>query len=249
MRRDQGAWLALAAMGALVAASAAGRRGSRGQGGRRRLSASGLEYELEDAESMDEALQILDAAGADEVEVPSVGKVWVVDDLIAEWDGRYWSVSDASEYIYAADMQAIFPDEGERFNREFWEHPAGLFHYTEAQRVPDIRRQGLEARSQTRGISNRGTGAAVFTTLDHMEYEDGSYGEVLVQIDTRAMARDGLRPHVSPEEPYFEYEQLRRLAHLLGVNDEFDLESGISGNTVVVFDDIPAKYLTITEFD
>lgn len=131
------------------------------------------------------------------------------------------------------------------FNRDFWEHPPALYHGTSEDSWKEIQAEGLLPMAETRGIANRGTGSAVFTSLD--VDVPAEYGDVIIQIDTAAMKRDGLTPEVGLETPIVEHELRSAMAHLLRTEYEGDIEAGISGDTVVLYGSVPAKYLS--EFD
>jgi len=127
---------------------------------------------------------------------------------------------------------------------DFWDHPPPLYHATPRENVASIRREGLVTMNETRGIANRGTSAAVFTSLN-FEGTIDSYGDAIFKINTRAMARDGQTPRVSLEEPVLEYDQMGAIISVLDAGDEIfvELESGIDPETVVVFGRILPKYL------
>jgi len=209
------------------------------------LSSYDLEDELDEAENEREVEKILDDYGFREVKLPNRDIVWVNgrENMIVEKYKGGWSPSELEDWIYGIDLDEMFPDEGDQFNKDFWSSPPPLYHNTQKSNVEDIAEEGLLPMNQTRGIGNRGTGAAVFTTSDADESAYGSYGPVTYKIDTKAMKRDGYKPYVSQETPVVEYEQFRRLADLLGVDAEPDLEHGMSPWTVVVFGKIPPQYL------
>lgn len=130
------------------------------------------------------------------------------------------------------------------FNRDFWEHPIRLYHGTSKEAWEWIRRgEGLQTMSESRGIGNRSTGAAVFTHPDP-EYVI-EYGEVLIEIDTAAMKRDGFEPRVAREEGKDEEDATEALARLIGVEDFVaEGDSSLHPDTVVVFASIPTRYLS-----
>jgi len=134
---------------------------------------------------------------------------------------------------------------------EFWApggEPPPLYHATEARNVESILKRGLGARCDTRGISNRCIGAAVFTSTDQDELEDGMYGDAIFRIDTAAMQRDGYMPGLALEPDVEEAEWREALAHRLGADDfSWDVEHGMSANTIAVYGHIPPKYLTWLE--
>ncbi len=156
------------------------------------------------------------------------------------------SVTEASEWVDNVDPTDYIPETDQ--SAEFWQGPAPLYHATTPENARAILDSGLEARAETRGISNRSTGSAVFTVVDPEGLADGSYGDVILQIDTEAMKRDGLTPRVASEEPISESEGRNSLAHALGLRDYYsepDSSDGFILDTQVVFGDIPAKYVSV----
>jgi hypothetical protein len=70
------------------------------------------------------------------------------------------------------------------------------------------------------------------------------YGDVIVEIDTEAMKKDGFTPEASRESPLVETNAEEALAHRLGLEDYYAYrEQGLDPDTVALFDHIPAKYL------
>ncbi len=135
----------------------------------------------------------------------------------------------------------------EDFNEGFWKSPSILYHGTSSDNLESIKENGLESRNQSRGISNKGTSNAVFTSLEKNMPEQ--YGDVLISINTHLMKQDRYMPYVSLEEPIIEYESIESLKNLVGCQEySNDLEHGIDYDTIIVFGDIPYKYLTIVNF-
>lgn len=133
-------------------------------------------------------------------------------------------------------------------SEDFWESPAPLYHATPEENVESIREEGLGERSRTRGLSNRGVGAAVYTSTAIEDLEEGSYGDAIFVIDTEAMKRDGYTPRVDVEPDVAESEWREALAHKLGDDMySWEIEGGMSPNTIVVFGHIPPKYLELVE--
>jgi len=197
----------------------------------------------------EQAERLLLRLGADRLRLTA--PTWVLHQgkrgsLVIERNGSSFYVQDAKQWIYDTDVDSIFPTAEEDFNRDFWERPAPLYHATTRENAARILREGLARRNATRGIANRGTGPAVFTTLDREEAEDGAYGDVVFTIDTRAMKRAGFMPFVAEEEPIRKYSARQALASMLSMDDaHFDLEGGISFNTIVIFGHVPPQYLSV----
>ena len=153
------------------------------------------------------------------------------------------SPKPASEWIY--DQYDPFkyialPD----FNADFWSDVGDgfvLYHATPESNFDSIRKRGILQQEKTRGLANRGTGAAIFCSSNIDDI--AAYG-IPIGIDFGAMKRDGYMPTVAPEGPIEDKKAYELLAHKLGVEDfNYDVESGISEETVVVYGNIPPKYL------
>ena len=162
------------------------------------------------------------------------------------------------EWIYDVDPDDYLGYQDEVFNDDFWAGVGGpgsvtLYHGTTPANVEGIEAEGLKSSNLTRGITNRSTGPAVFASRDSSfarEYADTDEGGVLVEIDVGAMKADGLTPFVHGEEPVMESSSRESLAHGLGRDDFYDESSdfdGLSPETVVIREDIPAKYLKIIQ--
>jgi hypothetical protein len=162
-----------------------------------------------------------------------------------------WRLHKGDDWVSVADPQGILDDHSldpadyitvVDELEDFWEHPTRLYHATTEDAAEDIVVEGLLPMSGSRGLRNRGVGKAVFTTLNEEQAHHGPYGDVVFEIDTKAMARDGYTPEVSQEPDVVEAEALNALASALNVED-FVSESENDRETVIVYGAIPAKYL------
>lgn len=166
---------------------------------------------------------------------------------------RYYDASDMKSEI-AESPNSFIPvsakrlyDIDDEFNTDFWETPNVLYHATDPENVEDILEDGLEARNQTRGLSNRSVSGAVFT-VDNIEIDISSYGDSVIKIDTPSMKRDGYMPYVSQEPDVSNYQVIESLYHLYGIDDSPDnIESGVYPETIIVHGNIPPKYLTVID--
>jgi len=212
-----------------------------------------VEEQLEDASSEAEVCNILERAGWEweKIEFPNASPIilavakdnhkYVIDDIdFPELkDAQGWVDSIGDLYL---DNYVKIPEE------DFWEGVGDgyeLYHGTSEDNVESILRDGLEARSDTRGISNRSMQNAVFTCPD-LDYIQYYYGGNIIVIDAGAMKRDGYMPEVSGEEPLEEAEHRNSIAAYIGLDDYFyeSYESeGYHPDTIAVYGDIPPKYL------
>ena len=154
-------------------------------------------------------------------------------------------IEEANEWINSMsemDLEAYIPEE----EHNFWESPEYLYHATNIDDIESIKRTGLRTEDRTRGISNRGMGAAIFTSFSP---EDISmYGDIIIEIDTVQMKKDGYMPRVSGESPLEESDRKSQLAYIIGLEnyipDEYAGE-GYSYSTIAIYGNIPRKYLKI----
>lgn len=126
--------------------------------------------------------------------------------------------------------------------------PSTVYHGTPDENVEDILVNGIECRSNSRGISNRGVGCAVFVSA---EYSEADYYGVTLQIDIDGMERDGVLPRVS-QEPDIEYYNAcdafaSRFGLYLGDSVYYDIEVGMSPNTFILNGPVPPKYISVAE--
>jgi hypothetical protein len=133
------------------------------------------------------------------------------------------------------------------FNQEFWDgigEGYKLYHGTTEENVENILKNGLETTYGTRGIENRNTGAAVFTS-DEIETAKYYY-DYIIEIDVGAMKSSGYMPRVSREEPIEEAEMEEALAHKIGLDEYYvEYETGLDPGTVIFYDTIPPQFLKL----
>lgn len=159
------------------------------------------------------------------------------------------SLEDATSWVsqiydHNLDSYLTMPEE------KFWENIGSsyiVYHATQEQFKDDILKHGLQPKNESRGISNRGTPAAVFASDDPEQV--ASYGTLVFAIDMGKMKADGYMPPVNQEEPYAEAMQREAIGSRIGLidyhpDDELYSE-GIWASTVVIFGPIPPKYLTV----
>jgi hypothetical protein len=192
--------------------------------------------------------EVLRLSGATEHKVgtnPKLQPVWKIGEDILEWDGEetHPTCENIWNWLYDANLDKYFPDHEEIFNSEFWQYPKPLYHQTTSANAQSIEHEGIRIANLTRGINNRGVGSSIFTTMDYDLTLEGHYGDVVFEINTKQMKTDGFTPYVSLEPEIVEHEYRTALAHQLGTEFDSDPESGIREETVIIYDNVPAKYL------
>jgi len=122
-----------------------------------------------------------------------------------------------------------------------------VFHGTTAEALETIRTEGLDPRSDTRGIVNRGVGDAVYTseTADAAE----AFYDVVVEIDLPRAIEDGVISvdSLDREPDVIRNEVLEGIASSFAVDDFVPEESfdGTRPDTVVISERIPPEYLLV----
>lgn len=153
-------------------------------------------------------------------------------------DPREWlgNVNNVWDYVNNRD-----------FNKEYWEdigNGSVVYHGTRKDNLNSILQNGLNPRDETRGIANRSTGSAVFTS-DNPD-TPSNYYDIVLEINVGQMKSDGYMPEVSLEEPVEEAKGYELLAWKIGLDDYFhDVEQGLDEGTVIFYGTIPAKYIKV----
>lgn len=210
-----------------------------------------LDELLEDCNSYIEIVNMLHLEGFDyrEIELPN-DKLIVINvqnETYVITDADYPEAKEASGWIdslWESELYSYIPP---KEDEDFWtsrERPSTAYHATVQENVESVLKNGLEPRNQTRGISNRGTPSAIFTS-DNPD-DIGSYGDYIFEINLDQMSEDGYTPHVEKESPVEENQMKTRLAWMIGLENyepqDYSTE-GIYDSTIVFYDNIPRKYI------
>lgn len=151
-------------------------------------------------------------------------------------------LNDAVTYDKVGDYIGV--DVADNFSESFWKAPELLYHGTSRKNAENIMKIGLKPSFETRGLRNSHVGDAVFTSSNKEFVED--YGYTVIEINTRKMKEDGFMPEVNLEPEVLEYEHANILYGFfdLEYSDEYS-DSGISQETMIIYETIPPKYLKI----
>jgi hypothetical protein len=129
----------------------------------------------------------------------------------------------------------------------FWDDPPpALYHGTSRAGWARIQRsRAISPARESRGLSNRGVGSAVFTVTEP-ETLEAAHFKVILSIDTRAMKKAGITPEVEREPQIVEAELLESVAHALGEEDfVVDIETGVWPETVILYGAVPLRFVTV----
>ena len=162
------------------------------------------------------------------------------------WNDSY--LSDVAEHLgYNGD-----------FNTQFWSQPyiPTLYHCTTKENYELIRKDGMiKRRSDRRGISNRNIGSVVFTTSaeEEVPFFKSYYGPVVLAINSKKMKQNGYTPYVERES---DWDRALQLSFVLTKITKKEVEAARyvdssdqnTEYTVIVYGDIPIKYVTLSEY-
>jgi len=209
-----------------------------------------LMYSLEnEVESEEDFIKVMSENNVkyEKIEFPHTDPIYVFD-----FEGKkhivesFGWVKDAADWVNEIGGDYLWQYLGEK-TTNFWDDVSDgsvAYHATREENVESIKKNGLEIRNESRGITNRGTPSAVFASFDENAIE--SYGDIVIEINLGMMKRDGYMPTVEMEEPINECEQRKSLAWKIGLRDYdcwVDSSDGLSEETIVIFGKIPPKYL------
>lgn len=169
-------------------------------------------------------------------------------------EGGKVSVSKTYRYFDEVADDVDLTEMAKEIHRD-WQRQAAkevAYHGTSAENLESIRRDGLETRRVTRGLSNRGVGNAIYM---HPEpYFVGSYADAglgsTIEIDIPRLIEDGLLKvgQLGREVGFSEGEAVEALASDF---EDYEYTSGVGEidgadpQTIVIFEDIPPKYLSV----
>lgn len=153
------------------------------------------------------------------------------------------------EVSYRLDIEDMVVEQVPDWRREYV-NGRPLYHGTTLDHVASIAESGLESRNDTRGMSNRQIGSAVFLSAEPGYSMD--YGEVLIEVDMDRLLADGVlsAEDAFPEPNVLDAQVLQGIAYNL---DEYDYvpEVGLEAypETTVIFEGpgvvIPPEYMTV----
>ena len=212
-----------------------------------------LDELLENCSNYIEVVNMLHSSGFnyEEVDFPNdkLISVNVENETYVITDPDYPEAKNAREWIdglWEHELYSYIPPQEED---DFWtsqDRPSVVYHATTQENVDSILTNGLNPMNKTRGISNRGTPSAIFTSENPDDI--GSYGNYIFEINLDQMFNDGYTPSASKETPVEESQIKGQLAWKLGVENyepqDYSTE-GIYDSTIVFYGSIPAKYIKL----
>lgn len=202
-----------------------------------------IEWAIETNSNIEEILTLFEIE-YETIEFDNNNSVTVLEigGILKIYDGGQGLI-DAYEWVNDIEPEDYITPQNT--SEDFWEsNQSGNFAYhgTNEEYLPEIIKHGLQPRDATRGLSNKNTGSAVFTSSEK-ETADNYY-DIVLSIDLGAMQKDGYMPEVSYETPIEESQLREAVAHKLGLEDYFaEVEGGLAEDTIIFYGPIPPKYL------
>ena len=214
-----------------------------------------IKEDIEDCKNITELQSVLFNYGIEDIDEIIFDKVkekiWTF-----EYNGKlyltdlsfpYPSFEDAEEWVYSIGDNAWQYIDQQDFNEEFWKNVGQgekIYHGTQEDRIKDIMELGLSTMDGTRGINNRSTGSAIFTSPSAEIVLN--YYPIVIEINIGQMKADEYMPQASKEGPVNETEVLEILANKIGLDDFYtDYEQGLDPETIIFYGNIPVKYLKV----
>ncbi len=219
------------------------------------LEFSVLKQEIEDANSESELISLLNKYNLDwqkiklnDTEIIKIifnGEQYIIDDFefISLKDGSNW----VWDVFHKGRMHYYLPNYDYSYN--FWNEVGPhsiVYHATKEEYKDEIIKNGLKKMNKTRGIINKGTPSAIFASWNEDDISD--YGNIIFAIHLGKMKEDGYMPEVSKESPVEELEQIQQLCHKIGIEECMTSDYGSYGirdSTIIIYGNIPAKYLKV----
>ena len=202
---------------------------------------------IEDAQGLEQVQNALSKVGiVHSTKTINGHKVIIIPDsnlVVYDFDKGYGGVDEVGDFIYSSFADDL--KEADDFNKNFWDNPTTLYHATTEENAGQIKLSGLKSMCKTRGTGNRSVGCDVFTSMNLDDLLSGEYGNTILAINADAMKKDRLTPPVELEPGIQEYHEIQNLLNKLGLDYPVEAPNDLYLDTVIVYGNIPAKYLSI----
>ena len=160
-------------------------------------------------------------------------------------------IKDINDWIYNKihnldiNVDNIYNGHLESTLKDFKENPSSVFHYTTEEKRDLIKQSGKMVGSYGTGINNR-SAYGIFTTINAEEYQDGTYGNICLQLDLPSFKKNSniKELYLSYEPEIEEYLIRDYVLRVLEINDfHNDHPSDMSPYTIIVNHIIPIQYI------
>jgi len=128
---------------------------------------------------------------------------------------------------------------------EMRKEPGNVYHYTTEEKWEKIEKSKKMLPSYGSGLTNRNA-SGIFTSVSPDTYAEGTYGDVLLEIDLSSFKKGGGFDELvlEPEPDVLEAAINQTFANALGFSDYDEyISSDMSPETVIVGHVIPIKYI------
>jgi len=158
-------------------------------------------------------------------------------------DIHQW-IYDRAEQELEVDVDIIYSRVLESTLKDFKNNPIKVYHYTTPEKLELIKTSGKMVGSYGTGINNRGA-YGIFTTVNVEEYQDGTYGDVCLEIDLPRFKLENNIPELNAEyEPEVsEYLIHEYIGSTLEIDFNAEIPSDMSPYTLIINHTIPIKYI------
>jgi hypothetical protein len=178
----------------------------------------------------------------------------IIDNLKEEQDDEWFDedngIEEFIQNVSESELEEAFPNIYSDYFGDPSKYKGTVYHHTTEDNKQSILTQGIQPSDITRGISNRSTGSATFTSAEIDESE--SYGNVIFEIDLEKAIE--INPDITTglEPPIEDSIRRKNLANILEVEDqgqfEPDSSDGLREDTLVVYGHIPREAIELLEF-
>jgi len=157
-----------------------------------------------------------------------------------------WTYSNDAEQVVNISADDIYNGHLETTLKEFKSNPSPVYHYTTEENWELIKQDGELVGSGGTGINNR-SAHGIFTSVNPEEYQNGTYGNICLEINLPAFKSELKIPELN-----LEYEP-QVAEHLVREYISYELElgeipsdyhsEGISPYTIIVGYKMPLKFI------
>lgn len=162
------------------------------------------------------------------------------ENLFVESDGDIYNLED---YILECDLSLFFEDEA--FSVDL---PSVAYHATKEENLESILENGLGTKNESRGLTNRYIGSAVFLSENPNAID--AYGDVILEVDLRSFVESlgdvDINDIFSREEFYSEKDLRESLGHFFNISIHIDESyDGTSPEDIICYHNIPPDFISV----
>jgi hypothetical protein len=151
-----------------------------------------------------------------------------------------WNINDLELYDLIPEIYSDYFGNPEKYD-------GIVYHSTNEDNLESIKQYGLRPESRSRGITNKGVGAAIFSSYEPDEL--GTYGDILIEIDLKKARELNPKLQTGLEPPVEEFLRRSAIANKLGIeNSDIFMPSqsdGVYENTLIIYGNVPKDAIEI----